>query len=105
MAHCQVVELMLREWLPCKYRESGGRQCEREEAHEDDRHWWSDHTIRHDRAGNGWACESFREPVAVHAYRERLRAKVMDLTEELAELDAIGPVSYSREKTTEGESK
>ncbi|UDL16660.1 hypothetical protein SEA_ATUIN_267 [Arthrobacter phage Atuin] len=93
MAHCQVVELMLRDWLPCKHRESGGRQCEREEAHGDDTpHWFSMHTMLHDRAGNGWACSSFKEPVAVHAYRERLREQVLLLTDELEELDLIPPV-------------
>jgi hypothetical protein len=90
VAHCQVVDLMLRDWLPCKVRESGGRQCERPDAHGDDvPHYWSEHTILHDRRGNGWSCGALREPVNVVAYRNRLRAQVAELTAELEELDVI----------------
>lgn len=44
--------------LPCPARESGGLQCERVEPHEEDRHWLSEHTIRHSLIGNGYACNT-----------------------------------------------
>lgn len=87
-AACQVRDLSLRNWLPCPFRESGGRQCERAEIHGDEiPHYFSPHTVSHDRAGNGWACDSFREPVNTVAYRARLVDTIEDLTEELNYLD------------------
>ena len=88
MAVCQVADLSLRNWLPCPFRESGGRQCERAEAHEDGNHYFSPHTIAHDMAGNGWDCQSFWEPVNTVAYRARLVDTIEELTEELEYLDS-----------------
>lgn len=89
---CQHTDLRLRKYLPCKFTE-GGKQCEREEAHGDEiPHFWSDHTKAHERAGNGWACESFREPVALFAEKERVREKIRGLTEYLAKLDSMPSV-------------
>lgn len=53
---CQVVNPSRK--FPCPYRESGGRQCERLDDHDDDSHWFSAHTIEHDRLGNGYACSA-----------------------------------------------
>lgn len=90
---CQHTDLDLQKWLPCKFREGGGKQCEREEVHGDDvPHWWSKHTMAHERAGNAWACESFKEPVAMFAYKERLKDKIKSLTEYLAELEEMPSV-------------
>jgi hypothetical protein len=45
---------------PCPYFESGGVQCELEAGHEYDlfgtQHYYSPHTIAHNKAGNGWSC-------------------------------------------------
>ena len=49
----------IRRFLPCKMREGDGvtgYQCERLDDHEDG-HWFSEHLIRHERAGNGYSCE------------------------------------------------
>lgn len=89
---CQHTDMTLRKYLPCKHKESGGYQCEREEAHDDDNHYFSMHTIMHARAGNGWACESFKEPVALFAEKERIKEKIRHLTEYLAKLDAMPSV-------------
>lgn len=89
---CQHTDVMLRDYLPCKHRESGGYQCEREEVHDDDNHYFSKHTIMHARYGNGWACESFKEPVALFAEKERVREKIRHLTEYLARLDEMPSV-------------
>lgn len=53
---CQVKLPGVQEYLPCKFKESGGYQCENLEPH-DDEHLFGDHTIRHSLAGNGWSCE------------------------------------------------
>jgi hypothetical protein len=56
---CQVVDLRVLDELPCKVKEGGGQQCENPEPHgEDGRHWWSAHTIMHERMGNGHSCLS-----------------------------------------------
>lgn len=87
-AACQVRDLSLRNWLPCPFRESGGRQCERAEVHGDEiPHYFSPHTVSHDRAGNGWDCLSFWEPVNIVAYRARLVDTIEELTEELNYMD------------------
>lgn len=62
---CQVGDLSSRRLLPCEFTEGGGQRCERLDPHEDDDHRWSDHTIRHERAGNGWACSMFTESRSV----------------------------------------
>lgn len=89
---CQVTDLRLLDYLPCKHKEGGGRQCEREEAHDDDNHFFSMHTVMHERYGNGWACESFKEPVALFAEKERVKAQIRNLQEYLAKLDAMPSV-------------
>lgn len=90
---CQYTFLTLRDYLPCKHRESGGMQCEREEAHGDDvGHWWSQHTIMHGRAGNGWACESFKEPVAMFAYKAYLQHKLQQQLDWIAVVDKMPSV-------------
>lgn len=89
---CQYTDLRLRDYLPCKFKESGGVQCEREEAHEDDNHYFSMHTIMHSKRGNGWACESFAEPVALFAVKEMVKAKIAERMEYLAELDSMPSV-------------
>ncbi len=90
---CQHTDMRLRDYLPCKYRESGGNQCEREEYHGDEiPHWWSEHTIKHERYGNGWACESFKEPVALFAKKEQIKERIRRLTEYLDELDEMPSV-------------
>lgn len=60
----------------CAHREGGGRWCENvSPSHSDDEHWFSRHTILHDRLGNGYSCESIEafldsppeaEPVRIH---------------------------------------
>jgi hypothetical protein len=89
---CQHTNLRLRDYLPCKFTEGGGKQCEREEEHNDDNHFFSMHTIMHERYGNGWACESFKEPVALFAEKELVKEKIRHLTEYLAELDGMPSV-------------
>lgn len=90
---CQHTDLRLRQYLPCKFTEGGGKQCEREEAHGDEiPHFWSMHTIRHEKAGNGYACEAFEEPVALFAKKEMVKEQIRDLTEYLAELDGMPSV-------------
>lgn len=90
---CQHTNLGLQDYLPCKFTEGGGKQCEREEAHGDEiPHFWSMHTIMHERAGNGWACESFEEPVALFAEKERVRHRIRVLNEYLARLDEMPSV-------------
>jgi hypothetical protein len=90
---CQHTDLRLREYLPCKVTEGGGMQCEREEAHGDDiPHWWSKHTMAHERAGNGYACEAFKEPVAMFAVKEMTKDRIRKMNEYLAELDAMPSV-------------
>jgi hypothetical protein len=86
---CQYTDLRLREYLPCTFTEGGGMQCEREEAHGDEiPHFWSKHTIMHSKYGNGWACEAFKEPVALFAKKEMVKERIKRLEEYLAELDA-----------------
>jgi hypothetical protein len=55
---CPVADRSVR--FVCEYRESGGYQCERLDPHDDEEygHWWSDHTIDHSLAGNGYACSA-----------------------------------------------
>lgn len=89
---CQHTNLTLRDYLPCKFREGGGYQCEREEAHDDDNHYFSMHTIMHARRGNGYACEAFKEPVALFAEKERIREKIRWYTDYLARLDEMPSV-------------
>jgi hypothetical protein len=89
---CQATYLTLRDYLPCKHRESGGYQCEREEAHDDDYHYFSKHTIMHAKYGNGYACEAFEEPVALFAEKERVREKIAWYQEYLARLDEMPSV-------------
>lgn len=46
---------------PCPARDSGGVQCELEAGHENDLfntgHWVSQHTIDHNKWGNGYICD------------------------------------------------
>lgn len=59
MSICQVGRVGL-ESLVCPARESGRYRCERTDPHDPDApggHWVGDHTIYHDRIGNGWACD------------------------------------------------
>ena len=84
---CQHTFLTLRDYLPCKFREGGGYQCEREEAHDDDDHFFSMHTIIHSQYGNGYACEAFKEPVALFAYKQYLKEQIQDQMDWLAEVD------------------
>lgn len=53
---CQISDIMLRYGFSCQYREGGGNVCENPEPHGEDGHWWSAHTILHERMGNGWSC-------------------------------------------------
>lgn len=86
---CQHTFLTLRKYLPCKFKESGGKQCEREEAHGDEiPHFWSRHTIMHERYGNGWACEAFKEPVAMFAYKAYLQEELQKQLDWIAEVDS-----------------
>lgn len=55
---CQVVDLSVRDDLPCKAVESGGVQCERAHQHGSSDHWVSEHTIAHYLAGNGYSCSA-----------------------------------------------
>lgn len=90
---CQHTDLRLRNYLPCKHTESGGYQCEREEVHGDEiPHYFSKHTIMHARWGNGWSCESFEEPVALFAEKQRVKEQIKQLTEYLAELEEMPSV-------------
>lgn len=91
---CQHTDLRLQAYLPCKHTESGGKQCEREEAHGDEiPHYFSMHTIMHEKWGNGYACEAFPEyPVALFAEKEMVKEKIRNLTEYLAKLDAMPSV-------------
>lgn len=90
---CQHTDLRLQDYLPCKHTESGGKQCEREEEHGDEiPHFWSKHTIVHERAGNGYACEAFKEPVALFAKKEMVKEQIRSLQEYLAKLDAMPSV-------------
>jgi len=85
---CQHTFFRLQNYLPCKYKESGGKQCEREEAHGDDvRHYFSKHTIMHEKAGNGYACEAFEEPVAMFAYKAYLQEQLQRQLDWIAEVD------------------
>lgn len=52
MIVCQVVGPEYAEW--CDYRESGGMRCEVVGPHR--KHYWSEHTIAHERMGNGYSC-------------------------------------------------
>lgn len=54
---CQVADG--DEPFACPYYESGGYRCENPIPDHGDHHWWSEHTIQHSIAGNGYACESF----------------------------------------------
>lgn len=92
---CQATFLSLRDYLPCKHRESGGYQCEREEADHDGPCWFSMHTIMHARAGNGWACESFKEPVALFAYKQYLQGQIDHLLNWQAEVDSRPSDTYT----------
>lgn len=85
---CQHTFLGLRNYLPCKFTEGGGKQCEREEAHDDDKHWWSKHTMVHEKAGNGYACEAFEEPVALFAYKAYLQDRLQQQLDWIAEVDS-----------------
>lgn len=89
---CQYTDMRLMDFLPCKHKESGGRQCEREEAHDDDNHFWSKHTIMHSKYGNGWACEAFKEPVALFAKKEMVKEEIRRMQEYLAKLDGMPSV-------------
>lgn len=51
-AECQV--LRYTHHLECPHKEGGGRQCEAIGPHE--QHYFSQHTIVHDRLGNGRGC-------------------------------------------------
>ena len=53
---CQVVT-DVEDVLPCSYRESGGKKCERLDPHGDTGHFFGRHTITHEIAGNGYSCE------------------------------------------------
>lgn len=70
--------------LVCPHRESGGYQCERLMPHPDDKHFFGQHTIEHDRAGNGYSCRAFYEVPAM--------LPLPDLTDE--EKDLAEKVSY-----------
>lgn len=89
---CQATFLTLRDYLPCKHKESGGYQCEREEAHDDHKHWFSKHTIMHAKAGNGWACEAFKEPVAMFAYKAYLQERLQQQLDWIAVVDKMPSV-------------
>lgn len=90
---CQVTDLRLLKYLPCKFEEGGGRQCEREEAHGDEiPHFWSMHTIMHERAGNGYACEAIGHPVALFAERQRAKEELRQAEEYVAKLDSMPSV-------------
>jgi hypothetical protein len=83
---------MIRDYLPCKVKEGGGQQCERQDPHGDDGHWWSRHTIEHERMGNGWACwgEGWKHAPAPPGGRiAELREQIAGLSAELAELEAL----------------
>lgn len=54
---CQVADPSID--LTCDAREGGGYRCEVDGPH--DNHRISDHTIRHAREGNGYACSAFDE--------------------------------------------
>lgn len=59
---CQVVHSRLD--LPCPHREGGGRQCEMFGPHKvPEECALSEHTIRHARAGNGYACSAITPPL------------------------------------------
>jgi hypothetical protein len=57
---CQVRHVH-EELLTCPSRErrGDGYRCERLDPHGDD-HWISEHTIKHDLAGNGYPCSAIR---------------------------------------------
>jgi hypothetical protein len=55
---CQVVGVNIR-WLECPVREGGGFQCEAQGPHE--WHVWGDHTVLHERWGNGNSCLAVEE--------------------------------------------
>lgn len=56
---CQVRDISMQwEVLTCTFREGGQKVCENLEPHGEDGHWWSAHTIMHDRMGNGHSCLS-----------------------------------------------
>lgn len=52
---CQVARVNVH-LLTCPSREGGGYQCERLDPHDDTDHMVGDHTIRHVKWGNGYAC-------------------------------------------------
>lgn len=52
---CQMTNSFYASLLPCPYREALW-QCEVVGSHT--KHRWSSHLIKHERAGNGWACSA-----------------------------------------------
>ncbi len=52
---CQVARIDV-DVLVCLSRESGGKQCERLDPHDEDGHSFGPHTIWHERVGPGWPC-------------------------------------------------
>lgn len=55
---CQFMYPQIQDHLPCKMREGDGvtgYQCERLDYHTDG-HFFSEHLIRHAKAGNGYSC-------------------------------------------------
>ena len=88
-AQCQVSYNGMSRYLPCEYEEGGGRQCERQDPHGDDGHWWSKHTIEHERRGNGYACSAMRNPAPPLGRMWEIREEIMLLQSELAELEAL----------------
>ena len=53
---CQISACWITDGFSCQHRESGQQVCENPEPHGEDGHWWSAHTILHERMGNGWSC-------------------------------------------------
>ena len=80
-------------YRPCIYSVGGGMKCVREEAHGPEIPLlWSKHTMRHEEAGHGWACASFKAPGALFAVKEMVKEQIRNLEKYLAELDEMPSV-------------